>query len=180
MLMAVLLLAQVAAATPAPAPTPRPGQAVAEEMGVRPTAAPGGFGSAAGKIKLNRSVSLTQDKAPAPTAPPTAPPAKDGESARPAPAAVDPSAPAGAEATWRAKYIRIRDDLSTARGALAAAKAANPPVYNMNGHLLVMAETQRNAAISPHEAKVGALEAEMTRLPEDCRKAGCQPGWLRD
>ena len=180
MLMTALLLAQVAAATPAPY---RVETAPAQEMGVRP--ATGTVSNAAGRIKLNRSVSFGQDKAgtPLPTPAPLMP---DGAPAR---AAVSPSAPAphsaGApdpaiEAAWRAKYKVCRDELRAAAAALAAARAANPQILNQNGHLLVLAETQRNAAISPHEARLASAEAAMASLPEDCRKGGCQPGWLRD
>jgi hypothetical protein len=101
----------------------------------------------------------------------------DGTLARPA---LDASSAPSMEAAWRAKYASLRDSLRAARTELEAAERANPHVYNRSGGLLVVAESQRNATLSPYKTKVDTLEAEMAQMPEDCRKAGCQPGWIRD
>ena len=184
----LIVLAQVAGApapTPAPTPTPasapapsKPTSAPTQETGARP-ATTGGLGAAAGKIKLNKNVSLEQTKAGTPLPAPT-PQKPDGTGAKVGPGSAQASADATLEATWRARYVACRDAVSSAQAALEAAKAANPPVYNKDGELLVLAETQRNAAISPYAARLASAEADMARLSEDCRKAGCQPGWLRD
>lgn len=195
-LLPALILAAAAAATPAPTPrasvipqavnAPKPPDTTPKEMAGAPSSAPQHIGSIGSRVKLNRAKASTifvQKSIPEPPPVPTAAPPDPGAKATAAPAAAAAPKTNGdesAEVAWRQRFRDIRDRLATAQAELAEAERANPHVYNMHGHLLVEAETARNAAIAPYRARVEGLRADLDRLPEDCRKAGCQPGWIRD
>lgn len=51
--------------------------------------------------------------------------------------------------------------------------------YATRGGGVVIDDTARQAAVAPIVVKIKAARAELEGLPEECRKAGCQPGWLR-
>jgi len=103
-------------------------------------------------------------------------------------AAVDESA--GAEELWRTKKAEAQQSLRMIEAELAHLQAA---VRWCNDGNLLWVEDERtgirkDVPCSEVDATKEALEAEKERaeqyleegLEEECRRAGCLPGWLRD
>ena len=87
------------------------------------------------------------------------------------------------ERSWRDRASAARGRLGRAQADLQNAYALNPePSGNGNGWnagWYAAAEAARNAALTPYRMEVDAAQADIDRLAEECRKAGCQPGWVR-
>jgi hypothetical protein len=86
---------------------------------------------------------------------------------------------------------RWRERTAAARARLEKAQATYDKVSEMNTVSVMgtmnratqndyaVAMAARNAALTPYQLELDAAREEIERLPEDCRKAGCQPGWIR-
>lgn len=151
MILAALVLAQIVTATPAPKLA-------------------GGFGQPKPTIAHARVV-ISDEGVPRPAAAPVAAPALGLPTVR----------PEDDEAAWRGRYASLRADLSAAIGDLARAEMTNPPIMaGRGGYMYEVGASTRNAALSPYRMRVMQLRAELTGLPEECRRTqGCQPGWVR-
>ncbi len=188
MLLTVLVLGQIATASPVstPAPTPRPVMA-----------APQTLGSSAGAIKVNKAKAadlFRQDRVPSPPPPPPKAsygfdsPSPEGKTAG-GPGAPPPPAPAPAasdEQVWRGKWAAARSELKAAEAELAQAEASSPS-YSYSGstkgatyaaYLAAMAA--RDSGLLPYRIRVDKAAAIVRAMPEECRRAGCSPGWVRD
>jgi hypothetical protein len=84
------------------------------------------------------------------------------------------------EMYWKDRAARLRAEIAATireRDEIAA----KIPTYvwtNRNGSQVSMT-AERDAAIAPYQVKIDRLQREMDGLPEECRKASCQPGWIR-
>ena len=84
------------------------------------------------------------------------------------------------EALWRARFESARDELVRAERRLASDEQS----LKACGHV---GRYQRHVSCDPHKyrvldsrARFAALQHYLDeRLPEECRKAGCLPGWVR-
>lgn len=88
------------------------------------------------------------------------------------------------EMRWRDRAAAARARLEKAQADYDKADAANSVVVlggvnrmNEGGYSAALAA--RNAVLTPYRIEVDAAKADLDRFPEDCRKAGCQPGWIR-
>jgi septal ring factor EnvC (AmiA/AmiB activator) len=82
------------------------------------------------------------------------------------------------EAQWRAKAAALRDELQTAEGEVQRISNSIPIVVNKYGETAQSIQT-RAAALAPYTARVDAARAALAALPEEARKAGASPGWVR-
>jgi hypothetical protein len=83
------------------------------------------------------------------------------------------------EKQWRDRAAAARARLAKAQGDYDKISDANPLIQLRDGGISAAALGSRNAALSPYQLELDAARAEVDRLPEDCRVAGCQPGWIR-
>jgi len=87
------------------------------------------------------------------------------------------------ERCWRDRASVARGRLERAQASLQNATALNPaPAVIVNGWNAggyAAAEVARNAALTPYRMEADAAQGNIDRLAEECRKAGCQPGWVR-
>lgn len=167
MLLSILLVAEVAVATPAPTPVP-----------TRSTSSPGiqtgstDLSSVAGKVKLDRAKADAVFKEVGNSvAAPSAPlpvltvfqPARKGlaESSR-------------EETRWHERAARLQQVLANAQAELQRAEQSFPDAaYG------TITSERRAARLRPFRERVARAQAAFDGLPEECRKAGCQPGWIR-
>jgi hypothetical protein len=83
------------------------------------------------------------------------------------------------EKQWRDRAAAARGRLAKAQDDYNKISDANPLIQLRDGGISAAALGSRNAALSPYQLELDAARAEVDRLPEDCRVAGCQPGWIR-
>lgn len=83
------------------------------------------------------------------------------------------------EKQWRDRAAAARARLAKAQDDYNKISDANPLIQLRDGGISAAALGSRNAALSPYQLELDAARAEVDRLPEDCRVAGCQPGWIR-
>jgi hypothetical protein len=111
---------------------------------------------------------------------PEEPSARTG-SGRPRPAP-SPSAAAGAdEATWRGRAERLRDEVESARRAEAEEQARLQDTLTRarnSEEMLKFAEEIRRR-VSVCRARVESAQRQLDALPEEARRAGANPGWIR-
>ena len=75
------------------------------------------------------------------------------------------------QSRWREK---AQDALAKAQADLQREEQRNPmAAYG------VIASEHRQARLQPYRDRVVRAQAALDALPEECRKAGCQPGWIR-
>lgn len=98
------------------------------------------------------------------------------------PAEVKPAAGADAEeAAWRQRSADARTELAAAQAALGQAEAALP-IINVGTRpnaANVILKQNRDAALLPYRTRVSDAQARVNALPEEARKAGAAPGWVR-
>lgn len=86
------------------------------------------------------------------------------------------------EAEWTQRNAAARRELADARAALASADS-NLPKWSVSGrgsaYEAAMLDQMREDALLPYRARVSAAQARVDALPEEARKAGAQPGWVR-
>ena len=78
------------------------------------------------------------------------------------------------EARWHAKAVKLQDALSRAQADLQQQQQRFP-----NAAYGVIASGRRDGRLQPYRDRVARAQAALDALPEECRKAGCQPGWIR-
>jgi hypothetical protein len=83
------------------------------------------------------------------------------------------------ERSWRDRAAAARARLAKAQDDYNKISDANPVIQRSDGGISAAALGSRNAALSPYQLELDAARADVDRLPEDCRKAGCSPGWIR-
>jgi hypothetical protein len=83
------------------------------------------------------------------------------------------------EKSWRDRAAAARARLAKAQADYNKISDANPLIQLSDGGISAAALGSRNAALSPYQLELDAARADVDRLPEDCRKAGCSPGWIR-
>jgi hypothetical protein len=83
------------------------------------------------------------------------------------------------EKQWRDRAAAARAHLAKAQDDYNKISDANPLIQLRDGGISAAALGSRNAALSPYQLELDAARADLDSLPEDCRKAGCQPGWIR-
>jgi hypothetical protein len=101
------------------------------------------------------------------------------------PAARDSATPSGAseadqEAYWRARSDEARQRVEAARARVASAEESYGNMRHRSrkrGEPRAIVSDERTAAHSELEAALKYLEEE---LPEEARRAGALPGWLRE
>ncbi|HEX7550639.1 MAG TPA: hypothetical protein VF579_08705 [Candidatus Methylomirabilis sp.] len=70
--------------------------------------------------------------------------------------------------------MKLQDALAKAQADLQREEQRNPmAAYG------VIASEHRQARLQPYRDRVARSQAALDALPEECRKAGCQPGWIR-
>lgn len=155
MLLALVVLAQVATATPAPKLS-------------------GGFGTPATTRRRIVITDVSSSRAGSFSVAGT----------RGAPQPIDqPMSPSQAdELAWRERSVAAKQGLVSALEALARADKANTVVTFGSGrsqyHQLAL--QMREANLAPYRSAAADARAAVDALPEDCRRTpGCQPGWLR-
>jgi hypothetical protein len=176
MLLALVLLAQTAAATPA---------LVASSVPLRKFS--GGFGRTA-TVGAPRVTIGPDDVKAAPT--PAPEPYVPGlRSAAPAPVVAAAKAPAAAPAPavsdedqWRGRYEAAKAKLASALAQLHQAERTWGDVVSFGqrtqAHEIMLAE--RDTALLPFRMKVQDAERELGAIREECRRTtGCAPGWVR-
>jgi hypothetical protein len=164
--LAVLLLA-VAAGTPAPTPTSTPAPVAKAETGQTRTLS-----------DIARERKLGKKGVPGGTL---------SVAGAPIPKAAQASIAAGhtvdaEEAMWTKRNADARDELDAAQAALWQADAALPPAvaYGYGARASAAIQNQiRESTLLPYRTRVAAAQAKVDALPEEARKAGAQPGWVR-
>jgi hypothetical protein len=171
-MIALVLLAQLTSApTPAATPTPAPvvvagtGQTrtladVARERKLGVKGVKGGTMSVAG-APVSGAVSRASGAA----------------------GAAVPAVGADAEETaWRQRNADARGELAAAQAALAQADASLPAAAAIGWGARASAAMQyqvREGTLLPYRTRVADAQARVNALPEEARKAGAQPGWVR-
>lgn len=84
-----------------------------------------------------------------------------------------------AEQYWRARSEKLHSEARDADAALVRAEAENPIPYLAGGGISAAGMATRNAALTPYRLRAEEAAAALARLPEECRAAGCSPGWIR-
>lgn len=171
MLGPMILAAQLAAspmATPRPAFTPAP-------LGLSAPAPANSLGAFAKSRKINKDVLGGTIAAGTPL---PSPAVSDDVRRKAASDAYDELI--ASERHWRERTARLKAELLQAKEERDEI-AAKIPTYvwtNRNGSQVALT-AERDAAIAPYQVKIDRLQRELDGLPEECRKAGCQPGWIR-
>lgn len=165
MFLTILLVAEVAAGSP----TPTPFRATTSAF-----AAPGAanLSSVAGRVKIDRAKAdalFQQD---------------EGSSSGCSPSRPDLSVPPSVKkditdasreaARWHERASRLQKSLASAQADLKREERRFP-----NAAYGVIASERGEARLLPYRDRVAAVQAAVDALPEECRKAGCQPGWIR-
>ncbi len=85
------------------------------------------------------------------------------------------------EAVWTQRNASARAELSAAQAALEKADLAMPAVvtYGRPGAAHAIANEAREGALLSYRMRVSEAQAKVDALPEDARKAGASPGWVR-
>lgn len=86
------------------------------------------------------------------------------------------------EAVWTRRNAEARAELASARAALARADASLPAAAAIGVGARASAAMQyqvREGTLLPYRTRVSDAEARVNALPEEARKAGAQPGWVR-
>ncbi|MCC6133547.1 MAG: hypothetical protein IT186_26745 [Acidobacteria bacterium] len=170
-MVTLILLAQIATATPAP----RPAAVASPSPAVRPrpvVAVPRG-GTSLSDIARGRKI---DPKAFA------TPPARAEEGTTTANAGASTSSSLESmsedERLWRGKAEKIHREIAEARSEAEEEKSRTMlPTPGMRDPQL---ELLRDAAAEKELRKIEKLEKQLARLTEECRKTpGCQPGWVR-
>jgi hypothetical protein len=171
-MIALVLLAQLAA-TPAATPTPAP--VVKAESGQTRTLA-----DVARERKLGKKgvVGGTLSVAGAPVSGGSAPVSRS--SGAPG-AAAQPAGP-DEETYWRQRNADARAELAAANEALGRVEASIPS-YSFSGRgsgaAAAISNQVREGTLAPYKARVAEAAARVNALPEEARRAGAQPGWVR-
>ena len=182
MILAVpaLVLAQVAAAA-TPGPTPRPTTTVrpvdSSPGATKADAAPNS-GIDTRKVKLNRSVSFSQDRVPVL---PTPTPIPAGMTAPESSAAAVASANRIGEAQWKQRGKDARRAEETAARALELAQKSAPTCisYGPPGPDYQNCMATRYQTLTPYEVALVQAREARTAVVQDCRKdIYCIPSWL--
>jgi hypothetical protein len=86
------------------------------------------------------------------------------------------------EVEWRRRYADARAELSAAQAALEKADLAMPAVvtYGRPGAAHAIANEAREGALLPYRMRVSEAQAKVDALPEEARKVGASPGWVRE
>lgn len=165
MLATLVLLAQVSAATPAAEPIQAAsnGQTrtladVARERKLGKKGVTGGTMSVAGAAVLSGAAG--------------AKPAADSATLE-----VD-----AFQATWIKRNADARAELREANDALAQVNASLPAAVAYGrgaAHTQAILNQVREGTLAPYRARVSEAQAKVNALPEEARRAGAQPGWVR-
>lgn len=177
MILALVLVAQVVAATPAPVATP-------------PRKFSGGFGRPATTTTARIVIGPDDVKAaPTPTPEPFIPglrpvaPMPVVASERPVEAPPADPAPVSDEALWTGRYAAARGKLDAALEELRRAERNVGNVVTYNGRPSqahwIMAQARDNALL-PYRMAVDDAAREVRDVQSACRTTtGCAPGWVR-
>ena len=167
MIIALVVLAQIATASQAPAPAPKLG---------------GGFGQkATATAKVQKARVVITDAASAPVRRGTFSVAGVAATPSPAPGA-PPAELVDEEAAWKDRVAQLRAERAAAQKEYDAASAANTVITwgDPNSWEYQQLVAARNAALTPYSVRLSEIQREIDGLPDECRKtAGCQPGWVR-
>lgn len=191
MLVTLLILGQLAVASPDPGPTPRPTPPApsGQVSTVAPT--PQSLSGFAGRTKLKSGADalFVQDRVPDMRV----------SDAKPAPLPSQPGKAPDASKSWRSRIADARAAYSTAKAELATAEALNPPhrVVVTGGRAGWTAdrppgapgppeevaanaqlEQTRNAALTPYRIREASTSQALASLVSECRSDGkrAQPG----
>lgn len=96
--------------------------------------------------------------------------------------AAKPPAVADEETVWRQRNADARGELAAAQAALAQADAALPAAvaYGRGARASAAIQNQvREGTLLPYRTRVADAQAKVDALPEEARRAGAQPGWVR-
>ena len=165
MLLSVLLVAQIAAATPAPLPA-------GSTVPPTPLAGAKDLSSVAGKLKIDHAKAdamFKQDGGASSTPSPIHP-----DLTVPEPVKKDLPRESREEARWHEKSTRLQGALAKAQADLQREEQRFP-----NAAYGVIASSRQQSRLQPCRDRVARAQAALDALPEECRKAGCQPGWIR-
>jgi hypothetical protein len=167
MLLSLLVVAQIAAISPTP--TPRP---VGSTGLPTPLVGSTDLSSVAGQKKIDRAKAdamFKQDGSSSSTPSPVHSDLAVSETVKKTVAET-----ARAQARWHEKAVKLQDALAKAQADLQREEQRNPmAAYG------VIASEHRQARPQPYLDRVARAQAALDALPEECRKAGCQPGWIR-
>jgi hypothetical protein len=200
MLVLVLFMQAATPATRRPAPTPTPRAPIYEpDRAPEPTIAlptpatrtlsdvarerrgkpkPAGSFSASGlgsgpppTAEIDPSGYLVRH-APTPTSASPAPASEPG--AKATPSTLDKE-----ETHWRARNAELRGELARATKEYADIDARLPHSCNCTQTAWAVIQAQNRNTLAPYQLKIDAAQVAVDRLGEECRAAGCNPGWVR-
>jgi hypothetical protein len=163
--------------SPAPTPTQTPAPVVAATNGQTRTLADIARERKLGK-KGVQGGTLSVSGAPVSGVPVSAAPVSQASGAPLA----KPAAVADEETVWRQRNADARGELAAAQAALAQADASLPAAvaYGRGARASAAIQNQvREGTLLPYRARVEEAQARVNALPEEARKAGAQPGWVR-
>jgi hypothetical protein len=86
------------------------------------------------------------------------------------------------EARWTARAKAARDELEAAAAAYSSASNQLPmyiAVSTRRGGAVLINNPARDSALLPYQMRLNEARARVNALPEEARKAGAQPGWVR-
>jgi hypothetical protein len=193
--LAVLLAAGLSALAAHPRPTPTPEPRLTGGFGKAPATEPSAR-RAAEKKKLritNQSLVTEPDKGRVSTSdvlpPPT--PTPRSRRARSTPAASEEASepPEGGEPYWREEARRARDRVATIREEIARlevdVKKLESDFYSWDDgayrdRVIKPAWDKAREELATARKDLPGAEKELADLPERARRAGAQPGWLRE
>ncbi|KAA0250595.1 MAG: hypothetical protein EDX89_22605 [Acidobacteria bacterium] len=179
MFLTAVLLAQVATATA----TPRPIATIAPKFITQKEG--GGLATTAKGRKLNRSVSFDQRTVPdAPTPATRKAPATGMPSSAPTPF-VQRDQKGRGEEHWHDRYLQAKSDVDRAESELALAKKDLQDLKDrvtQTRTATVVTEVEydyRLQRVRRAESEAETANRHMEELRDECRRAGCLPGWVR-
>ncbi len=168
----LFLLLQVSAA-PVPTPTPRLVGAAATPIAVNRD-----LGAAARSIRINKTALLGYNPPPQSQPDPTLPALPPQRSGRIQQGTPDTASPTPDEAQWRARIESANQDLIRAEAEAQRAQERFTSVSTCPRTPGAAVEAQRKR-LEQAERRLAEAQERVANLPEEARRAGVPPGWLR-
>ena len=167
MFLTLVLLAQVVTATPSPRPV-----FVPSTLGANPAPPVNSLSGAARGRKIHTAAFAS----PVTVGTPQAAKPVSGT-----PAIRGASDSEKEEVIWKERAASLRQQIADLQREAYAIESQVPATiyYSRGGGGSYIDDTARQAASAPTKAKLLRARQELAGLPEECRKAGCQPGWIR-
>jgi hypothetical protein len=137
-----------------------------------------------GRISTSKAVPAKDKPLPATTAVPPPP-----RAAAPDPSEAAPAAPEGDEAQWRATAQAARKRVVDAQARVDELTAANRKLENdfyawddgqYRDRVIKPAWDKTRDQLEDAKRELAAAEKDVADLPEKARRAGAQPGWIRE